>query len=195
MYICQMKLKDETKRISIVAETIDIVFDKGFAGVKMAELARKVGVSPSTLYVYYKNKEDLIVSIATEIIKNVSQSSNKEVKDGLPYKLKLRSVWFYWLDFGINHSKEMSFLHQVKQSPYYKLIPSEIKDAKAQMANSLLDLGKKEGLIKNVDNEILSAVIGSMMSETIKLILSNKLKLDKKDNDLMFSLMWDAIKS
>jgi len=190
-----MKLKDETKRISIVTETIDIVFDKGFAGVKMAELARKVGVSPSTLYVYYKNKEDLIVSIATELIKNVSQSSNKEVKDGLPYKLKLRSVWLYWLDFGINHSKEMSFLHQVKQSPYYKLIPSEIKDEKAQMANSLLDLGKKEGLIKNVDNEILSAVIGSMMSETIKLILSNKLKLNKKDNDLMFSLLWDAIKS
>ena len=56
-----MKLKDTAKKEAIVAETIDIVFRKGFSGIKMAELARLVGVSPSTLYVYYKSKEDLIV--------------------------------------------------------------------------------------------------------------------------------------
>ena len=52
-----MKLKDEAKRQAIIEKTVDIVFEKGFAGIKMADLARKVGVSPSTLYVYYKNKE------------------------------------------------------------------------------------------------------------------------------------------
>ncbi len=190
-----MKLKDESKRMAIVSKTIDIVFDKGFAGVKMAELARLVGVSPSTLYVYYKNKEDLIVSIAIALIKDVSSNSTNEVKEELPFKLKLKAVWYYWLDFSINHSKEMSFLQQVKQSPYYSLVPSEIKDEKAQMANSLLDLGKKEGLIKDVDNDILSAVIGSMLSETCKMILNKKLKLNKSDNDMMFSMLWDAIKS
>ncbi len=190
-----MKLKDESKRAAIVSKTIDIVFDQGFAGVKMAGLARLVGVSPSTLYVYYKNKEDLIVSITSKLIKNVSINSNNEIKEGLPFKLRLKAVWLYWLDFSINHSKEMSFLQQVKQSPYYSLVPSEIKDEKAQMANSLLDLGKKEGLIKNIDNDVLSAVIGSMMGETSKLILSKKLKLNKTDNDMMFSLIWDAIKS
>lgn len=190
-----MKLKDESKKQAILEKTIDIVFEKGFAGVKMAELARMVGISPSTLYVYYKNKEDLIISISTELIKNVSQSSNKEVKEGLPYKLTLQAVWLYWLNFGVNHSKEMSFLHQLKQSPYYKLIPREIKDEKAKLINDLLELGKKEGLIKKVDNEILSAVIGSIMGETVKLILTKNIKLNKNDNDLMFSFVWDAIKS
>ena len=190
-----MKLKDESKRKAIVSKTIDIVFEKGFAGVKMAELARLVGVSPSTLYVYYKNKEDLIVSIATDLIKTVSNNSNNEIKETLPFKLKLKAVWLYWLDFSINHSKEMSFLQQVKQSPYYSLVPTEIKDEKAQMANSLLDHGKNEGLIKDIDNDVLSAVIGSMMGETCKLILSKKIELKQADNDMMFSLLWDAIKS
>lgn len=190
-----MKLKDESKRTTIISKTIDIVFDKGFAGVKMAELARMVGVSPSTLYVYFKNKEDLIVSITTELIKSISISSNNQVKDELPFKMKFKAVWMYWLGFAINHNKEMSFLQQVKQSPYYQLIPSEIKDEKMKVAYSLLDLGKHEGLIKQVDNEVLSAVIGSIMSETTKLILNNKLKLNKEDNDLMFSLVWDALKS
>ena len=190
-----MKLKDESKKQAILEKTIDIVFEKGFAGVKMAELARMVGISPSTLYVYYKNKEDLIISISTELIKNVSQSSNKVVKDDLPYKLTLKAVWLYWLNFGVNNSKEMSFLQQLKQSPYYKLIPREIKDEKAKLINDLLELGKKEGLIKKVNNEVLSAVIGSIMGETVKLILTKNIKLNEKDNDLMFSFVWDAIKS
>lgn len=190
-----MKLKDASKKAAIKAKTIDIVYDKGFAGIKMANLAEMVGVSPSTLYVYYKNKEDLIVSVATDLIHSISQESNNEVKESLPFKLKLKTVWFYWLNFSVNKSREMSFLQQLKQSPYYQLVPAETKDAKMHLANSLLDLGKKEGLIKDVDNEVLGAVIGSLLSETSKLILNKKLALKKNDNDLMFSILWDAIKS
>lgn len=190
-----MKLKDETKRLTIIDQTIDIVFDQGFSGIKMAGLARKVGISPSTIYVYFKNKEDLIVSISSEIIKNTSEMSHKEVKESLPYKLKLKAIWLYWLNFGVNHNKEMSFLHQVKQSPYYELIPKEIKEEKLRLSNDLLTLGKKEGLIKNVDNAILSAVIGAVLGESVKLVLNEQIDLSQKDIDLMFSLLWDAIKS
>lgn len=195
MYLCRMKLKDDTKRLAIIDQTIDIVFDKGFSGIKMAGLARKVGISPSTIYVYFKNKEDLIVSISSEIIKNASEMSHKEVKESLPYKLKLKAIWLYWLNFGVNHNKEMSFLHQVKQSPYYDLIPKEIKEEKVRLSNDLLSLGKKEGLIKALDNNILSAVIAAIMSENINLVLNGELELNQKDIDLMFSLLWDAIKS
>lgn len=195
MYLCHMKLKDDTKRLAIIDQTIDIVFDKGFSGIKMAGLARKVGISPSTIYVYFKNKEDLIVSISSEIIKNASEMSHKEVKESLPYKLKLKAIWLYWLNFGVNHNKEMSFLHQVKQSPYYDLIPKEIKEEKVRLSNDLLSLGKKEGLIKGLDNNILSAVIAAIMSENINLVLNGELELNQKDIDLMFSLLWDAIKS
>lgn len=190
-----MKLKDDTKRIAIIDQTIDIVFDKGFSGIKMAGLARNVGISPSTIYVYFKNKEDLIVSISSEIIKNASEMSHREVKESLPYKLKLKAIWLYWLNFGVNHIKEMSFLQQVKQSPYYDLIPKEIKDEKVRLSNDLLTLGKREGLIKNLDNNILSAIITAIMSENVNLVLNGELELNQKDIDLMFSLLWDAIKS
>tara|TARA_R110000868_G_scaffold257575_1_gene514730 strand:- start:1516 stop:2190 length:675 start_codon:yes stop_codon:yes gene_type:complete len=194
-YICSVRVKDELKQLAIVENTLDVVFERGFAGIKMADLARRVGLSVSTLYVYYKNKEDLIVSIATDLIARETQRSEQEISDNLPYKLKLKTLWFFWINFSINHRKEMSFLEQLKKSPYYDKVPVAVKENKSKLAMQLIDLGKKEGLLKNIDNNIHFAVIGAIMGETVKLIMDNKLELGKKDMDLMFSTVWDAIKS
>lgn len=190
-----MRIKDDSKRQAIIEKTIAIVFEKGFAGVKMADLAKRVGISVSTLYVYYKNKDDLIVSISGELIKKVSETSNKEITDDLPYKLKMKALWLYWINYSINHTKEMSFINQVKQSPYYEKIPQEILEAKHKIGIDLFELGKKEGLIKNMDNEILASIIGALLGETVKLILDKKIKMNATDTDKMFSFVWDAIKS
>ncbi len=190
-----MRVKDETKQLAIVASTLDVVFEKGFAGIKMADLAKRVGLSVSTLYVYYKNKEDLIISIAVDLIERETKRSEKEVAEALPYKLKLKTVWLFWVNFSINHRKEMSFLEQLKKSPYYDKLPKLVKDTKSKLSTSLIDQGKKEGLLKNIDNDILMAIMGAVMGETAKLIIHDKMELNQKNTDLMFSMVWDAIKS
>ena len=195
MYICIVRVKDDSKRQTIIEKTIDIIFEQGFAGIKMSDLAKRVGISVSTLYVYYKSKDDLIVSISSELIATVSKTSTKELNDDLPYKLKMKAMWLYWINYGVNHTKEMSFINQVKQSPYYEKIPKSILEAKHRIGLELFELGKKEGLIKNIDNEVLASVISALLSETVKLILNGKIKMNKKDNDEMFSFVWDAIKN
>ncbi len=190
-----MKLKDEGKKRAIDEKTLDIVFDKGIAGIKMAVLAKDVGISPSTLYVYYKNKEDLIVSLFTTIIKEQMTISKNENQLDLPFKLRLKKMWLQWLHFGVNNYKEMGFIEQVKQSPYYVKIPSKVKEEKTELGVELLEEGKLKGVIKNIENELHVAVISAILSQTVKLILSKELSLNEKNSDKMFSFVWDAIKT
>lgn len=189
-----MKLKDGAKKEAIVEKTLDIVYQKGFSGVKMAELARLVGISPSTLYVYYKSKEDLIVSICSELINKGSENSEREIQKDLPYKLKLKTLWLFWVSFSINNAKEMSFLMQVKQSPYYDKLSDAVKENKYKLGFELIDLGKKEALIKNLDSEIIAAIMTAILSETVKLIINKTIKFDEEDLNMMFLTFWDAIK-
>ncbi|MCM4173211.1 TetR/AcrR family transcriptional regulator [Arenibacter sp. TNZ] len=190
-----MRVKDATKQLAIMENTLDVVFERGFAGIKMADLAKRLGLSVSTLYVYYKNKEDLIVSIAVDLIARETQRSEQEISENLPYKLKLKTLWLFWINFSINHRKEKSFLEQLKKSPYYDKVPVSVKENKSKLAMQLIDMGKQEGLLKNIDNNIHFAVIGAIIRETVKLIMDKKLELNKKDMDLMFATVWDAIKS
>jgi hypothetical protein len=100
----------------------------------------------------------------------------------------------YWISFSINNAKEMSFLMQVKQSPYYDKVPDNVKANKFKLGFELINLGKKEGVIKNLDNEIIAAIMGAILNETVKLITDKKIKFNEEDLDMMFSTLWDAIK-
>ncbi|MGJ5640861.1 TetR/AcrR family transcriptional regulator [Formosa sp. S-31] len=190
-----MKLKDDTKRLAIIEETLTVVYNKGFAGIKMAQIAKAVNLSPSTLYVYFKNKDDLILSIASELIETTTADTKKILNQNLPYKLKLKAFWVFYLNFWINNAKEINFIMQVKTSPYYDLIPKAIRDLKSSIGISLLEKGKTEGLIKNIDSIILSGIMESFLLQTVKMIENKQLTLTETDTDIMFTCIWDAIKA
>lgn len=190
-----MKQKDQEKETAIYAETLNIVFKKGIAGIKMADLAKRVGISPSTLYVYHKNKEELIVSLFADLLKGHTSKFRGHLEADLPYKLKLKKIWLQWLQFSLDNHKEMNFMKQFKRSPYMDKVPDAVKADKQRMSEGLLNEGKAQLIIKNIPNHILAGVIESNMMQTMTMIMEKQMSLNDKDTDMMFSLLWDAIKA
>jgi AcrR family transcriptional regulator len=189
-----MKLKDAEKREAINAKIVDIVYEKGIAGIKMLDLACKVGICSSTLYVYYRSKEDLIVSVFTDLVKEHTEQFRSNLALDIPFKLKLKKIWLQWLHFSVNNFKEMNFIQQVKQSPYMDKLSREIKDDKVQLNADLLAEGKRQQLIKEVPDVVLISLVEANLKQTTELILEKQLALNEKDMDMMFTFLWDAIK-
>ena len=61
-----MRFRDEDKVKLVKQKAIESVVQDGFEGFSMNKLARTCDVSVATLYIYYKDKDDLIISIAKE---------------------------------------------------------------------------------------------------------------------------------
>jgi TetR/AcrR family fatty acid metabolism transcriptional regulator len=51
------------KRDAILRAAIDVFADRGFFGAQVADIARAAGVAAGTVYLYFKSKDDLLVSI------------------------------------------------------------------------------------------------------------------------------------
>ena len=190
-----MRVKDESKRLSILENTVDIVYEKGFAGLNMAGLAKRVGISVSTLYVYYKSKEELVYGIQRELVEKLSGLSRDAIKPDLPYKLKLKSLWLFWIKLMVSNNREFSFLSQLKQSPYNDVCKAEIRQINRAVAFELFDMGKREGLIKELDNEALGAIMEALMLKTVMLISEGKVNLNEREMNTWFSFFWDAVKN
>lgn len=189
-----MKPKDKNKEIAIIEKTLDIVHETGIAGVKMSKLAKRVGISPSTLYVYFKTKEDLMVSIGLKIHRKVVDSLESALTGKSSFESKLRAKWIHMLQFHLNNEKELNFIDQLKQSPYFEKLSSIVKESNVNFKMDLFEDGRKSGYIKKVNDNVIHAILAGMAKQTARLIKEGQLDQDKTSMDMIFNIVWDALK-
>ncbi|HEX2900564.1 MAG TPA: TetR/AcrR family transcriptional regulator, partial [Bacteroidia bacterium] len=152
MYLRGMRLKDMEKREAIKQATFALVADEGVSALKMADLAKRVGVSPSTLYTYFEDKQHLIQTLFREVMKAMVTLVVKEFHPDRPYKANLKQFWIAYLHYRIRHHKEILFYERVKASSYFQKTVAEVKSMEMMVPMQLIRMGKEQMLIKDLDD-------------------------------------------
>ena len=60
--------RKEERPGDIVAAALSVFAEKGFAGTRIEEIARRAGVSKGTLYLYFETKEDMFRAVVREVV-------------------------------------------------------------------------------------------------------------------------------
>ena len=58
-----MRVRDENKIEAIFQQALEMTVNEGFEGLSMQKLAKAAGVSPATIYIYFKDKEDMLLQL------------------------------------------------------------------------------------------------------------------------------------
>jgi TetR/AcrR family fatty acid metabolism transcriptional regulator len=66
-----MRNKNSDKHQRILDAAVKVFAQKGFFQSKVSEIAREAGVADGTVYLYFKNKDDLLISIFEEKMRDV----------------------------------------------------------------------------------------------------------------------------
>lgn len=104
-YVSIKKLKEkekEERRNYIIDASEKLFFDKGYDNVSMKDIANKVGIDRTTIYLYFKNKEAIYFSIvlrAVKIMNEIFKESVKSDKNGID---KLRDTGWAYYEFNEN---------------------------------------------------------------------------------------------
>jgi TetR/AcrR family fatty acid metabolism transcriptional regulator len=72
--------KSEDKRARILQAAVKVFARKGYFAARVSEIARRAGVADGTIYLYFRGKEDLLVSLFDEVM----SVHVEEVKAALP---------------------------------------------------------------------------------------------------------------
>ena len=57
------KERVQDKRERILSAALKVFADRGFYNAKVSEVAREAGVADGTIYLYFRNKDDLLISL------------------------------------------------------------------------------------------------------------------------------------
>lgn len=94
--------------------------DEGFDGFSMQKLAKAADVSPATLYIYFKDREDLILQIYTEIWKKMADATLVGFNPEMSLEEGLKIQWINRANYCLENPQEMHLMEQIKYSPLYE---------------------------------------------------------------------------
>jgi AcrR family transcriptional regulator len=92
----------EQRRSAILEAAADIFAQKGYHRATIKEIAAAVGIAPGTIYLYFKDKRDLLLSIAERLVHAVPDTSiraSRAQEPGLLQQLleeRITTMHKYW---------------------------------------------------------------------------------------------------
>ncbi|MEN8246210.1 MAG: TetR/AcrR family transcriptional regulator [Thermodesulfobacteriota bacterium] len=154
----------------ILEAAIKVFAEQGFFQSTIAQVAREAGVADGTIYLYFKNKDDILVQFFNYKTKQVFSGFREEVNKGDNAVEKLRNlVRRHLAEF--QRDRNMAILYQSETHQSFRLAEEQIKE----MSNMYLDIvaeiveqGQQEGLMrKNLYSGLVKRFILGAVDEVI----------------------------
>lgn len=115
-----MRTRDENKKTAIRDKALEMVVKDGFDGMSMQKLAKSAGVSPATIYIYFKDRDDLILHLWLQEMKKMTDATLEGFEPSMRFEEGLKVQWLNRAKFCIQNPSSMHFLEQIKYSPYHE---------------------------------------------------------------------------
>jgi len=126
IFAAEMRIRDTQKELLVKQKAIEMLLRDGFDGFSMQKLAKACGISVGTIYIYYRNKEDLILSIGIEEGKRMSAATMKGFSPDMPFAEGLKKQWENRAAYWFENRESARFSEKLKRTPYAEAIMDEI---------------------------------------------------------------------
>ncbi len=159
-----MRVRDEQKESAIREKAMEMIVAEGFDGLSMQKLARAANVSPATIYIYYKNREDLLNSLYNMVNHTFAEVALDKFS---PELILEEGLWVQWknrMKFILEYPVYFQFFEQFRNSPlihHEDVKSSEFKENMIAFVRNAI----KRGEMKKMEPEIFwSLAFGTFYS-------------------------------
>lgn len=163
-----MRKRDEQKEQAIREHALDMIVADGFDGLSMQKLAKAAGVSPATIYIYFKDRDDLLVQLFITHNKGMTDATLKNFDPEYSFSEGLKVQWMNRAHYCMENPKVMQFLEQSRHSPLYDkaihhMDPRFVESMKIFVTNAI-----KRGELVKVPVEVYWSVAFAPLYNLVK---------------------------
>jgi TetR/AcrR family fatty acid metabolism transcriptional regulator len=168
------------KRERILRAAVKIFSRKGFFNSKVSEIARAAEVADGTIYLYFRNKDDLLISLFEEKMGEVVADVRRRIADGGNALEKLKIFIENHMDLLEREAGLVEVLQvELRQSTKFLKDYTPVKFFEyLEIISDILEEGRREGVLRPDLNISIArrAIFGALDELSLTYILSRKPK-------------------
>lgn len=162
--------KERPKYTQIIEAAVQIIAENGYHASQVSKIASKANVADGTIYLYFKNKEDILISVFKEKMGSFIEKIENKTSQKVTASDKLLALI------------EMHY-QQLSASPYLAIVTQlELRQSKPELRNeinnvlksyldiidSIIEQGIEEGDIRHdINPRLLRQMIFGTLDETV----------------------------
>ncbi|MBA3035866.1 MAG: TetR/AcrR family transcriptional regulator [Desulfobacterium sp.] len=144
------KAKGNDKYHRILTAAVKVFAEQGFYQSTISQIAREAGVADGTIYLYFKNKDDILVQFFTYKTKQVFGELREEVKKADNSFDKLKNLIRCHLE-EFQNDRYMAVLYQAETHQNNRLVEKQIREMSKlylDIVSEIVEFGQDEGVIR-----------------------------------------------
>lgn len=184
------------KRDAILRAAIDVFAERGYFNAQVADVARAAGVAAGTVYLYFRSKDDLLISIFERTVKEQLRDGRDEVSAIADPAERLRR--FAQLHLGmLGRDRNLAIVFQVELRQSVKFMErfsSTLLREYLGQIRATIEAGQKSGVFrKNLNaTTVAKMFFGALDEMATNWILSRRRYNLELDADAVVDIFLDG---
>lgn len=162
--------KERPKYMQIIEAAVEVIAENGFHSSQVSKIAKKANVADGTIYLYFKNKEDILISVFREKMGTFIEKTTETIQQNQTASEKL-------LTFIRMHYEQLS------ENPYLAIVTQlELRQSKPELRyeinhvlksyldviDAIIEQGIEHGEIRtDINPQIVRQMIFGTLDETV----------------------------
>lgn len=196
-----MRIKDERKEHLIRSKAIELIVREGFDGLSMHKLAKAANISPATIYIYFRDREDLIIQLCVKEFDKMGEATLANFEPDMHFDEGLKVQWMNRIRYCLDNPLSMHFLEQAKFSPYINMVLDKANVKFRQVMKQFVHNATIKGEIVSLPLEVYWSLAFSPLYTLVKFHIEKKglpgtedFILDEKTMNRTLELVLKALK-
>lgn len=138
------------KRERILRAAIKVFARKGFYATRVSEIAKAAGVADGTIYLYFKNKDDVLVCIFEDRITKLLEVLRREIVESKSFEERVRRIVGLQLGLleGQRDLAEVITVNLRQSSRLLKQYAAPLFVEYLEVVSGVIADGQREGLVR-----------------------------------------------
>jgi len=176
--------KNKPKYKQIIEAAVVVIAENGYHASQVSKIAKKAGVADGTIYLYFKNKEDILISVFEEkmgqFIDQIIHRTNKE-KDASRRLFTLIEMHFHQLAAD-HHLAIVTQLELRQSNSSLRLQINKVLKPYLTVIDRIVEEGKQENVFRqDLNTPLVRQMVFGTLDETVTnwVMKEQKFELEK----------------
>ena len=187
-------MKGAEKRSAILKATMELITEHGFHATPMSMIAKQAGVAAGTIYNYFPSKDVLINQLYTELKAKMGSALLQNNESSGNLREKFFQLYHNLFQYFTEQPEEFIFLEQYSNSPFISQTPEGENLQFQRPVVAFLQGGIELGVLRNMEIELMTALLYGHVVAVAKLHLSGRLEINENILQRSAQSCWDSVK-